>query len=86
MAESGLPGYEAHHWNALYLPAKTPAAVIQRLSELTRQAMQTPALIRFAEQNGMEVAFSSPAELTKFQQAEWASWGRMIQEAGIQAE
>jgi hypothetical protein len=29
--ESGLPGYMAASWNALALPVKAPAAVVQRL-------------------------------------------------------
>jgi tripartite-type tricarboxylate transporter receptor subunit TctC len=86
IAEAGLAGYEANHWNALYAPAGTPAAVVARLNELARRAMAAEPLRRFAEQNGMEVAVTSPEELGRFQLAELDRWGRIIKNAGIQPE
>jgi tripartite-type tricarboxylate transporter receptor subunit TctC len=86
IAESGLPGYEAHHWNALYAPAGTPAPIVRRLNELARKAMAAEPLRRFAEQNGMEVAATSPEELARFQLDELAVWGRIIKQAGIEPE
>jgi tripartite-type tricarboxylate transporter receptor subunit TctC len=86
IAESGLPGYEAHHWNALYVPAGTPEPIIARLNELARSAMATESLRNFAEQNGMNVAVTSPTELARFQLSELDSWGRIIRQAGIQPE
>ncbi len=86
IAESGIPGYEAYHWNALYAPAATPAPVIKRLNELLRSAMATEPLRQFAENNGMEVAATSPEELVRFQLAELERWGKTIKAAGIQPE
>ena len=86
IAESGLPGYESNHWNALYAPAGTPPAVVSRLNELMRRAMATEPLKQFAEQNGMEVAVTSPEELGRFQLQELERWGRIIKDAGIQPE
>jgi tripartite-type tricarboxylate transporter receptor subunit TctC len=86
IAESGLPGYEANHWNALYTPAGMPAPLVNRLNEIMRKAMAAAPLHQFAEQNGMEVAVTSPDELAKFQLAELERWGRIIRDAGIQPE
>ena len=86
IAESGLPGYEANHWNALYAPAGTPAPVLARLNELARSAMATEPLRKFAQQNGMDVAVTSPDELASFQLAELERWGRIIRQAGIEPE
>ena len=86
MAESGLPGYEAHHWNALYAPAKTPQPVIARINELLRQAMAAPAVRQFVEQTSNEVAIGSAGDLARFQQAEYEAWGRVIKQAGIEPE
>ena len=86
IAESGLPGYEANHWNALYAPAGTPPAVVSRLNDLMRRAMAAEPLRQFAEQNGMEVAVTSPEELGRFQLQELERWGRIIKDAGIQPE
>ena len=86
IAESGLPGYSANHWNALYAPAETPVPVVRRLNDLMRKAMTTDALRQFAEQNGMETHPTSPEELGAFQLAELERWGKIIKEAGIQPE
>jgi tripartite-type tricarboxylate transporter receptor subunit TctC len=86
LAESGLPGYEAGYWNALYAPAATPAPVVRRLNELVHRAMASEAVKRFVEHNGMEVALSTPEELGRFQQGEFDRWGRIIKAAHIQPE
>jgi tripartite-type tricarboxylate transporter receptor subunit TctC len=86
ISEAGLPGYEAHHWNALYAPAGTPKAVIEKINEIFSRAMNTKALTNFAVQNGMEVAVTSPSELAKFQLDELESWGKIIKQAGIEPE
>lgn len=86
IAEAGLPGYEANHWNALYAPAGTPPPVVRRLNELMRHAMAAEPLKQFAEQNGMEVATTSAEELGRFQLTELERWGRIIKDAGIQPE
>lgn len=86
MAEQGLAGYEANHWNALYAPANTPAPVIARLNELVRKSMATPAAQAFAEDNGMVTRPTSPEELARFQASEIERWGRTIRAAGIQPE
>jgi tripartite-type tricarboxylate transporter receptor subunit TctC len=86
IAEQGLPGYEVHHWNALYAPAGTPAPIVDRLNELMRHAMAAPSVRQFVEENGMEVKPTSPQELARFQAAELQSWGKVIKDAGIEPE
>jgi len=86
ISEAGLPGYEAHHWNALYAPAGTPKELIDKLNSLVSKAMASESLNNFAQQNGMEVAVTSPTELAKFQLDELETWGRIIKQAGIEPE
>src|SRR6202007_2217352 len=42
VAESGLPGYAVDAWFGLFAPAKTPAAVVDRLSKDTAAIMAMP--------------------------------------------
>lgn len=86
MAEQGLPGVDLVHWNALYVPNKTPPALIGRIQALAHQAMRTDTLQRFVHDNGLELKLSQADELARFQQAELARWGRIIHTAGIQPE
>ena len=86
IAEAGLPGYEISYWNAVYAPAGTPAAVVERINALMQKAMTAEPVKRFVEQNGMEPFTSTPAELASFQAAEYKRWGAVIKTAGIQPE
>ena len=85
IAES-LPGYEFGYWNALYAPAGTPPAVVNKLNELMRDALATAAVRDAIERTGQEVAFMGPEELGKFQLGELERWGRIIKAAGILPE
>ena len=51
-----------------------------------RRAMATESVRQWVEQNGMEVAPTSPEELAKFQLSEYDSWGKTIRQAGILPE
>lgn len=42
LAEAGLPGAELLGWSGLYVPARTPAAVVARLAAVTREALREP--------------------------------------------
>lgn len=81
-----LPGYEFGYWNALYAPAGTPPAAVQRLSALVRDALAAPAVAQVIAKTGQETAFMGPQELAAFQQAELQRWGQIIRTAGIQPE
>ncbi|MFJ4290960.1 Bug family tripartite tricarboxylate transporter substrate binding protein [Cupriavidus sp. NPDC089707] len=86
IGEQGVAGYEFGYWNALYAPAGTPPAVVNRVYELMHKAMATEQVKQFVAENGMEVRVSSPAELAQFQLAELDRWGKIIKTAGIQPE
>ena len=44
IAESGVPGYDVTAWQALFVPAKTPPAVIRKISADTNTALADPAI------------------------------------------
>jgi tripartite-type tricarboxylate transporter receptor subunit TctC len=84
--ESGVKGYEMSYWFAAYVPAKTPAAVVQKLHDYLVAATKGAAAKNFYESTGTDAATSTPEELAKFQSAESQKWGRIIKAAGIQPE
>ncbi len=85
-AALGLAGYDMSHWNALYVPAATPPAIINRLNDLMKMALGKESVKRFAVQNGIEPFYTTPQELGAFQATELERWGRIIKGAGIQPE
>jgi len=42
MAEAGVPGYVVYEWNAIFVPAATPPAVVSRLADAISKAVQAP--------------------------------------------
>jgi tripartite-type tricarboxylate transporter receptor subunit TctC len=87
IAEAGVPGYEMGYWFAVYAPAKTAPAVVQRLNALLVQAAKSDsARNSFYAPTGTEVFTTTPDELAKFQTAESRKWAQIIQAAGIQPE
>ncbi|MEO6293227.1 MAG: tripartite tricarboxylate transporter substrate binding protein [Burkholderiaceae bacterium] len=81
-----VKGYEMGYWFAAYAPAGTPAPVVAELNKLLTQATKSAGAVSFYQTTGTEVYTTTPAELSKFQQAESQKWGRIIKAAGIQPE
>ena len=86
IAELGYPGYEATNWYAFVAPARTPKEIIERLNREIVRTLNTPETRNQFLSQGEEPAPSTPEELAKFIEREMATWGRVVKEAGIQAQ
>jgi tripartite-type tricarboxylate transporter receptor subunit TctC len=82
---STVPGYEKASIGAMFVPAKTPESIINRLNQEIGRFMKTPeARQRFANV-GSEAVSSSPEELAATMKAEMARLGKVIKDARIRA-
>ena len=86
IAESGYPGYEAINWYAFVAPGKTPKDIVDRLNRDLVKSLNAPEIREQLLNNGMEPQPSTPEELARYMEREFATWGRVVKEAGIQAE
>ena len=86
IAEQGLPGYEMIAWNAVFLPAGTPAPIVAKLHGALVDIMHQPATRARLAQNGMELAASTPEALGAFVAADIVKWKRIVAEAKIEVE
>src|SRR5262245_4696677 len=86
IAESGFPGYEATNWYAFVAPGKTPKDVVGELNRQLVKVLSTPSVREQLLANGMEPQPSTPEELARYMEREYEMWGRVVKEAGIQAE
>jgi tripartite-type tricarboxylate transporter receptor subunit TctC len=85
VAEQGYPGFETTQWYGLNAPAKTPPAIVQRLSEAAAHAARQPSVAeRFALDNA-EAIGSTPKEYAEYIAREQARWGEVVRKAGIKA-
>ena len=86
VAEAGLSGFELESWVALYAPAGTPPAVLQKLSQDVKRSMELPETKQRADAAGIEVRFLSPADTTRQLERETIDWGRAIKAANIKMD
>jgi tripartite-type tricarboxylate transporter receptor subunit TctC len=86
IAELGYSGYEATNWYAIVAPAKTPKDIIARLSRDVVRTLHDPETRTHLLDHGEEPSPGTPEELGKYMESEYATWGKVVKEAGIQAE
>jgi len=84
--EAGLPGYEASIWNGWVAPARTPPAILKRLSAQLEQVVQSPEVRDRMIAAGAEPLTSTPEAFGRLIAEEVAKWGKVIREAGIRPE
>lgn len=78
-----VPGYASQPWNAAYAPAGTPKPIVDKLSKLIRESVESEAY-RKLMQTTLGVIFpGTPEELAAFQEAEIKKWGEIVQIAGM---
>jgi tripartite-type tricarboxylate transporter receptor subunit TctC len=81
-----IPGFDVSSWFALFAPAKTPQAVIDKIQADTKAGLADPALRAKMDQLAAEPVGGTPAELAAFLQAEMKKWGDLIKEIGVKVE
>jgi tripartite-type tricarboxylate transporter receptor subunit TctC len=81
-----LPGFEITSWGGVMGPAGMPEPVVQRISELARQALKDPDLVTKFRDNGATTWFTSPADLAAFRAANQAAFAPIIRAAGAQVD
>lgn len=81
-----VPGYRVESWYGLYVPAATPAAVIERLNTAARKAARSPDFVRKLEHEGLMVNAGAPAELDTYVQAEEKRWTQIVRQNQIQPD
>ncbi len=86
VAEAGFPGFEATNWYAYMAPGKTPRAIVELLNRELVKVLNTPEVRNQLLAQGMEPLPMTVDQLGKYIEHEYATWGRVVKEAGIQAE
>jgi len=85
-AEAGVLGVEADAWSALFAPAQTPPAVIERLYQAVAAAMVKESVQTTLARQGLPVALKTPAEMTAMLPGEIAKWAAVIKLAHVTVE
>jgi len=83
LGEQGYPGTTVDNWYGLLAPANTPPAIVAKLSQAVRTALNDPVLRDKLVKLGAVPVASSPEEFAKFLKDEFDRMGKVIREHGI---
>ncbi|MGQ0751831.1 MAG: tripartite tricarboxylate transporter substrate binding protein [Betaproteobacteria bacterium] len=86
VAESGLPGYHAALWMAVFAPAQTPAAVTALIHGRIAAIMAVPQLREALIEQGFASRPQGPEDVAKRVREDTARWRKVILDAGIRAD
>ena len=87
MSEIGFPGFEeTAPWVGLLAPAKTPAAVVNRLNDAMLKALAKPDVKAQLEKLGAVIVGDSPAAFTAYLKRDYDRWENVIKTAAIKPD
>ena len=89
VAESGVKGlgdFEVVSWQAIFVPAGTPAPIVERLHKEIRTILAQPEMQEKMKGFGMEPADLTTAQIAAFQKAEVDKWAQVIKAANIKVD
>jgi len=81
-----VPGFEVVPVTGMWAPAKTPAAIINRLNQEIVRFLRTPEAKEKFLSAGIEPVGNSPEEFTAIIKSEMAIMSKVIKDAGIKTE
>ncbi len=87
MAELGHPAAEAAAWGAVFVAAKTPAPIVQRLSKAIGEAIVDPEVLAATEKNGGTPMRGMDSEkLGAFVKSEVVRWRDVVERSGAKLD
>jgi tripartite-type tricarboxylate transporter receptor subunit TctC len=86
VSEQGFPGFDSSQWFGLLAPAGTPAAMVTRIAEAARRALQVHAVQERLKADGTEAAWLGSAQFTAFIKSERERWGDVVRKSKLKVE
>ena len=86
MAELGLTGYELSSWQAVFAPAGTPPAIVERLYTEIAKILKLPDVSKRLGDLGLDLSGMPPAQLAALVKADVPRLGKVVRDSGAKAE
>jgi tripartite-type tricarboxylate transporter receptor subunit TctC len=84
--QGGLPGYEVKSWQGILAPAKTPQAVIDKLSREIANILRTPEVRDNLLNMGADPFIGTAQEFSALIKADLVKYAKLIRDAKIKIE
>jgi tripartite-type tricarboxylate transporter receptor subunit TctC len=86
IAESGVTGYESDTWIGMFVPKKTPDAIVQKIHRATIQALNDPSVKTRFDSLAGKIIGGSPVELDALVSNEIKQFTQVVKDQGIKPE
>ena len=86
MEEAGIAGFDADIWYAFVMPAKTPPAIIRKVSDDLKTALSDPDIQAKLRANGLEPAFLGPDETAALIKRDVTRWKEVADRIKLQLD
>jgi tripartite-type tricarboxylate transporter receptor subunit TctC len=84
MPEIGFESMKSGSWQGVYVPAGTPAPIVNKLFAVVTKVMADAEVVKRLNDNGVEVVTSkSPEEFAVFMKNENEKWAKVVQKVGV---
>jgi tripartite-type tricarboxylate transporter receptor subunit TctC len=84
--EAGIADFEVDSWYAMFVPARTPRAIIDKLNAALNTVIQEPEIKEKLLAQGSEGVGGTPEALGKAVAAELPKWAKLAKDANITAQ
>lgn len=85
-AEAGHPDFVMDNWYGFFGPASLPRDIVERLNAEAVRIMNLPDTRERMASQGLEIFPSNPQTLAALMKSEYARFGKIVRDAGIQPE
>jgi tripartite-type tricarboxylate transporter receptor subunit TctC len=86
MQEAGIKDFEVDSWYAMFVPAKTPRPIVNRLNAALNQVLAEPEIRAALLAQGSEAVGGTPEALGLVVAAELPKWAQLVKAANIKAD
>jgi len=86
IAEQGYPDFEMASWYGLFVPARTPARIVDVIGREAARAINAQEVVDNLARQGLEAAYKNSGEFKAHIGRETAMWAKLIKEANIKAD
>ena len=82
-AEQGFPHLDLNAWMGLVAPAATPSVTVERLHAEIDAILAAPETLRWARDQGLEIARGTTAAFGRTIEADYERWGSVIRSMAL---
>ena len=86
VAEAGIPGYEFTAWVGAFLPAKTPASIVNKLNAELQKTLTDPGVAEKLSAQTLDPMGMTPQQFSARLKSDYDKYARLIKETGAKLD